>query len=278
MLLFPYARLASKLERSGCIGVAVVIDFDLTLTTGTSEECHDIIGTSPAMPLAVREKFFDLLDFSKPFPPELEGALWWERANEILLESKEDISPAMIREAAITADVSLRPGAKELLCSLVELSVPVLVCSAGVSDVIEAVLEDAGVPIGSSECDDVLSISSNRLVFQDGRLQSVVPSPPITSLNKGLSFERNRKWFEAARRTGRTGLLVLGDRISDLTVAAGAPDNAYTIASVGIYNDTPHGPATTIDDFEPKFDAVIRGDEGSLDPVRALVHELEARH
>eukprot|EP00966_Prymnesium_polylepis_P122933 2842526-Prymnesium_polylepis.2 len=65
----------------------VITDFDLTLTTGDSQECHDILGKSDRMPADVRRKFEPLLDFSTPFEPPLDGGGWWDRANEILVES-----------------------------------------------------------------------------------------------------------------------------------------------------------------------------------------------
>ena len=84
------------------------------------------------------------------------------------------------------------------------------------------------------------------------------------------------RWFEETHADRRT-LLVVGDRVSDLKVASGAP-GGYSTASVGIFNDTPHGPQPAFEEFEGHFDAVIRGDEGSLDPIRSeLVEGLGSR-
>ena len=47
------------------------------LQDGTSDECHDIVGASPQLPADLRAAFAPLLDFSKPFPPELDGDRWW---------------------------------------------------------------------------------------------------------------------------------------------------------------------------------------------------------
>lgn len=53
----------------------LLIDFDRTITDGTSAQCHDVVGATECMPLRVREGFAKMLDFSQPFPPELEVAL-----------------------------------------------------------------------------------------------------------------------------------------------------------------------------------------------------------
>lgn len=151
---------------------------------------------------------------------------------------------------------------------------------------IEAVLDAADVPHANDDSvsSDLIAISSNRLVFAAGgggddgggsspSVCAVEPSQPITSLNKGLTFERNRQWFEVVHAR-RRALIVVGDRVSDLKVAAGAPAG-YSTTSVGIFNDTPHGPQPTLQEFERHFDAVISGDDGSLDPIRELVERLE---
>ena len=53
----------------------LLIDFDRTITDGTSAQCHDVVGATECMPLRVREGFAKMLDFSQPFPPELEVGL-----------------------------------------------------------------------------------------------------------------------------------------------------------------------------------------------------------
>merc|ERR1712216_876144 len=132
-----------------------------------------------------------------------------------------------------------------------------------------------------SATSELLAVSSNRLVFNESGsergvpLCAVEPSTPITSLNKGLTFERNQQWFEAVH-SGRQVLIVVGDCISDLKVAAGAPEG-YSVMSVGIFNDTPHGPQPSLEEFEQHFDAVICGDDGSLTPICELVEGLEPR-
>ena len=261
----------TRLRGLGCTqaDVVVVVDFDLTLTSGTSEECHDIVGTSALMPKALRKGFERLLDFDSPFPPELDGEGWWVRANELLVESGAAIDETLPAALVRAAHIELRPGAAELLLAMRRLGVPVLVVSAGITQIIEAVLDEAGVPRDDT---DLLAVSSNRLVFGDGTLVAVEPSPPVTSLNKGQTCVRNRAWFggvHAARRT----LVVGGDRLSDLSVGEGAAAAAardghrLVVSSCGVYNDTPHGAQPPLDDFAARFDTLVVGDHGSLAPL-----------
>lgn len=102
----------------------VVTDFDLTLTCGTSLQCHDVLGTGRCMPAGARADFAELLDFSRPFPAHLEREAWWTRANEILLSHNAPLRhqlPHLVAEAGM----ALRPGALELLAKLAQLDVPV---------------------------------------------------------------------------------------------------------------------------------------------------------
>jgi len=77
------AKRAALLERP-LSDLLVVTDFDLTLTEGGSDQCHDVLGTAECMPEGVRAAFSQLLDFSTPFPPHLQREGWWHRANDIL--------------------------------------------------------------------------------------------------------------------------------------------------------------------------------------------------
>lgn len=41
----------------------VITDFDATLTSGDSDQCHDLMGTSPLLSKAFRREFAPLLDW-----------------------------------------------------------------------------------------------------------------------------------------------------------------------------------------------------------------------
>jgi hypothetical protein len=125
--LHPTASFAAK--RAELLGrpisdLLVVTDFDLTLTCGTSLQCHDVLGTAACMPAGARAEFAELLDFSRPFPAHLQREAWWHRANDILLAHGAPLRhhlPLLVGEAGMAP----RPGALELLAKLAQLDVPV---------------------------------------------------------------------------------------------------------------------------------------------------------
>ena len=92
----------------------------------------------------------------------------------VVIEHGAEISASTFRAVCDAAPVELRPGANELLCRLRELGVPVLIVSAGVSDVIEAVLDASGVPRGD---ETLLAVSSNKLIFGFAQGESVGIQP-----------------------------------------------------------------------------------------------------
>ena len=88
---------------------------------------------------------------------------------------RRNIIPRLVREAKMVP----RPGALELLKRLEVLNVPVLIVSAGVTDVIEEFLRQHGA------WSENVTICSNRLNYSaDSTPKSVAPAPPITSFTK----------------------------------------------------------------------------------------------
>ena len=72
-----------------------------------------------------------------------------------------------------------RPGALELLRRLEILNVPVLIVSAGLTDVIEEFLRQHGA------FSENVTVCSNRLNYSaDATPKSTSPAPPITSFTK----------------------------------------------------------------------------------------------
>lgn len=248
----------------------VVSDFDLTLTAGSSAQCHDVFGTARLPDL--RAKFAPLLDFSTPFPTELQGDGWWRAANAALCSSGaglRDILPELVGAAPMRA----RPGAVALLRQLVALQVPVLIVSAGFCDVIEAFLASHGIP---TPRDSLLRISSNRIHFEarSGDVSSVSPDPPVTSNTKSEAYAHNAPWFD--EHSSRHTLLVLGDRVSDLRVLDGVPAGRFReIIRIGILNDEQDFDQPSGDFFRRYFDAIVCGDRGSLEPLVQLLDGLD---
>ena len=62
----------------------VVTDFDATLTSGLSRQCHDLMGFSELLDKTFREEFAPLLDWQSN--TSIDGVEWWEKAHELMIK------------------------------------------------------------------------------------------------------------------------------------------------------------------------------------------------
>merc|ERR1719421_1344066 len=128
--------------------------------------------------------------------------------------------PRLVREAQMEP----RPGALELLKRMEELNVPVLIVSAGVTDVIEEFLRQHGA------LSENVTICSNRLNYEaDSTPKSVSPAPPITSFTKAYAYKSASSFFEEHK--SRRALIVLGDSVTDVDACENVPSDF--VLSVG---------------------------------------------
>merc|ERR1719321_1779232 len=102
----------------------VITDFDATITTGDSEQCHDMIGASKLLSDDFRKAFAPLLDWTTD--AAIDGVEWWDKAHELMIEHgmpRRNLIPRIVREAKMVP----RPGALEMLRQLEQAGVPVLI-------------------------------------------------------------------------------------------------------------------------------------------------------
>ncbi|EOD25657.1 putative 5'-nucleotidase [Emiliania huxleyi CCMP1516] len=210
----------------------VITDFDATLTTGDSTQCHDLVGFSDLLAAQFREGFAPLLDWQTN--PLTDGA------HALMVkygQPPRSLIPRMVRQSSMVP----RPGALKLLHRLALLNVPVLIVSAGLSDVIEEFLRQ------HDALTENITVCSNRLNYgADLAPQSVAPDPPITSFTKASAYRAAGSFFKhhAARRS----LLVLGDSITDIDAATEVPYD-HLISATAKYAES--------------YDALVLGDHGS---------------
>merc|ERR1719183_1175921 len=168
------------------------------------------------------------------------------------------IIPRLVREAKMVP----RPGALELLKRLEDLQVPVLIVSAGLSEVIEEFLRQHDV------LSENISVCSNRLNYGgDLAPQSVCPDPPITSFTKASAYRASTAFFK--QHTKRRTLLVLGDSLTDIDAAENVPYDH--LISVGFPNKKGLNP-----EYTKAYDALVLGEQGSLGAVDSLVDGIMA--
>jgi len=186
---------------------------------------------------------------------------WWYRAHNLMVkhgQPQRQLIPRLVRESKM----KFRPRAQALLKRLATLNVPVLIVSAGLSDMIEEFLRQ------NDALTENVTVCSNRLNYAADRVpQSFCPEPPITSYTKASAYRASSTFFEA--HANRTTLLVLGDSCTDIDSAENVPYKH--MLTIGFLN------AKRIEDA-PKhaeaYDALVLGNHGSLSGVEALVDDV----
>jgi len=256
---FHWERKRAAMAELSASDIIVITDFDATITTGDSEQCHDLVGASKLLPEEFRKEFCPLLDWTSN--TQIDGVEWWDKAHELMIKHgtpQRAIIPRLVREAKMVP----RPGALELLKHLELHNVPVLIVSAGLSDVIEEFLRQHGA------LSENVAICSNRLNYEaDATPKSVSPEPPITSFTKEYAYSSASSFF--AQHASRRGIIQLGDSLTDVDPAKKVPYDH--LLSIGFLNARPDGRK-----HAEAFDAVVIGNNGSLRPVADLLNEIVA--
>lgn len=266
-----YAALRWHLSRADRL--VVVADFDRTISNHSCNvSCHGVLEGCTELGAEYRAETLKLKEHYLPLEttPDLTIAQklplmqdWYRKSHGLL--AKEPLTEAVLERAAKSSGVVLRPGFVTLALLLEKLSVPLIVCSAGLGNVVRALLL-AKPPAYAAGCFSKLPIVSNWLTFggEGGRV-SGFSEPLLHMYNKNGAFLRaqlgEEKWAELGV-AGRSVALVIGDGLGDATMADGI-DGVDTIVRIGFLNE-PDGSERCerlLPQYLEKFDAVILGDQ-----------------
>uniref|UniRef100_A0ACB8EUN2 7-methylguanosine phosphate-specific 5'-nucleotidase n=1 Tax=Sphaerodactylus townsendi TaxID=933632 RepID=A0ACB8EUN2_9SAUR len=218
----------------------VISDFDMTLTRFgfNGQRCptsHNIIDNSRIISEEGKKKLADLLHYYYPIEIDpyriVEDKLplmveWWTKAHSVLSQQKilkSDI-PQMVKES----DVMLRDGINVFFDQLYQSRVPLFIFSAGVGDILEEIIHQAGVFHPN------VNVVSNYMDFDDCGVLRGFKEPLIHTYNKNNTVLENTDYFQ--QLCTRTNILLLGDSMGDLSMADGVA-NVENILRVGFLND-----------------------------------------
>jgi 5'-nucleotidase len=274
ILISPFSSYIDKREKvikGGSANLHIVLDFDRTMTTyfgpngGRGATCHGIVEARRSKTLKERADALNAIFYPIEIDPKRsqESKLPWMRAwyalvNEILIES--GLKKSDIIEDVKQANCSLRKGITEILEWAQEKSVPITIFSAGLGDVIVAVLEQHWRrPLPSN-----LKIISNMMTFDenDGCLNGFSDNL-IHMFNKSMIFHKHDPAFNEL--SSRKNVLLLGDSTADVTMADGL--DADTILRVGFLNDNIKNLAET---YMSLYDVVLTNDSSATLVVELL--------
>lgn len=214
------------LKEGGSKGLNVITDFDFTLSTfhnthnTRAYSCHKLIEDSGllsheyhAQAQAVQAYYYPIeIDPSIPHEERVQHMIDWAHKSHALLVQyglTKDVLQSAVVKAVQTQEIRLRQGVSDFFLACKQHTIPILVFSAGIADVLENVLSyHMNIHYIQPE------VISNRCIFDaEGHIQGF-QEPVIHVFNKRTAdFMDHSPFFAREDRLTRKNLLLIGNMI-----------------------------------------------------------------
>ncbi|CAL4061509.1 unnamed protein product [Meganyctiphanes norvegica] len=254
-------HLLSTIIAGGFNKMQVIADHDRTLSRAhynneKTETCHGIMDNSPLMPPYYREEASKLLN--KYYPIEVDPIMteeektphmveWYGKIHTLLI--KCGMSRTSIATMVKQSNVRLRDGTEDLFSKLKSKSVPVLVFSAGMGDILEEVLRHFNV------YDDNVKVVSNFFEYDEQGNMIGFKGEIIHVFNKNENAVHESDYFK--KIGGRNNVILLGDSLGDIKMAHGVPQ-PNNVLKIGFLNDKIE---ERMEMYKKNFDIVLVDDQ-----------------
>ncbi|XP_048846784.1 7-methylguanosine phosphate-specific 5'-nucleotidase-like isoform X2 [Brienomyrus brachyistius] len=266
-------EIIESMRLAGSSTLQVISDFDMTLTrfacNGTRcPTCHNILDNSALISGDCKKMLRELLD--KYYPIEFDASLtveekvphmvdWWTKAHKLLIEQK--IQKDLLARAVKDSNAMLRDDYKLFFDHLLEDDIPLVIFSAGIGDVLEEVIRQAGVFHSN------IMVFSNYMDFDAmGTLQAFKGKLIHTFNKNGLTLVESSHF---PRLRDRHNVLLLGDSLGDLNMVDGLPDTD-NILKIGFLNDKVE---EWREPYMNSYDIVLEKDE-TMDVPNAILNYI----
>lgn len=266
-------EILDSMVRAGSNTVQVISDFDMTLTRFAYNgkrcpTCHNILENSQLITEDGKKQLKGLLNTYYPIEIDstktIEEKLplmveWWTKAHELLVQQaiKKDLLAVAVKES----EAMLREGYPLFFNHLHEHSIPLLIFSAGIGDILEEVIRQAGVFYSN------VKVFSNYMDFDESGVLKAFKGELIHIYNKREGALLNTGHFQELRT--RPNVVLLGDSLGDLTMADGVQD-MENILKIGFLNDKVEERKQS---YLDSYDIVLIKDE-TLEVPNAVLHYL----
>ncbi|XP_029014161.1 cytosolic 5'-nucleotidase 3-like [Betta splendens] len=233
-------EILQSMMKAGSNTVQVISDFDMTLTRFAYNgkrcpTCHNILDDSKLISEDCKIQLKELLNTYYPIEIDSSRSVeeklplmveWWTKAHELLVQQKirKDLLAVVVQES----EAMLREGYQLFFDHLHEHSIPLLIFSAGIGDILEEVINQAGVFHSN------VKVFSNYMDFDESGVLKAFKGELIHIYNKREGALLNTGHFQELRT--RPNVLLMGDSLGDLTMADGVQD-MENILKIGFLND-----------------------------------------
>ncbi|KAM7387347.1 hypothetical protein PAMA_009797 [Pampus argenteus] len=229
-----------SMQKAGSNTLQVISDFDMTLTrfAYNGKRCptsHNILDKSQLISDDGKQELENLLNTYYPIEIDSTRSIdeklplmveWWTKAHELLVQQK--IKKDLLAAAVGESDAMLREGYQLFFDHLHGHSIPLLIFSAGIGDILEEVIRQAGVFHPN------VKVFSNYMDFDESGVLKAFKGELIHIYNKREGALLNTGHFQELRT--RPNVLLLGDSLGDLNMADGVQD-IENILKIGFLND-----------------------------------------
>uniref|UniRef100_A0A3B5AXR3 5'-nucleotidase n=1 Tax=Stegastes partitus TaxID=144197 RepID=A0A3B5AXR3_9TELE len=265
-------EILQSMVKAGSNTLQVISDFDMTLTRFAYNgkrcpTCHNILDNSQLITDDCKEQLKELLNTYYPIEIDSTRSVeeklplmveWWTKAHELLVQQK--IKKDMLALAVRESEAMLREGYQLFFDHLYEHSIPLLIFSAGIGDILEEVIRQANVFHPN------VKVFSNYMDFDETGLLKAFKGELIHIYNKREGALLNTGHFQELRT--RPNVLLMGDSLGDLTMADGVQD-MENILKIGYLNDKV---AERKQSYLDSYDIVLVEDETLEVPNAVLLY------
>ncbi|KAI9326831.1 pyrimidine 5'-nucleotidase-domain-containing protein [Zopfochytrium polystomum] len=261
-----------RLVRGGKDALHIISDFDFTMTRywvngERGPATHRVLSAYSGMSDSYKSMESELFHHFYPIEistthshAEKYAAMeeWWCRVHDGI--ARERLTEASVAAMVTETPVTFREGVEELVGKCEREGVPFLVFSAGLYDVIKAILVRAGLKTPN------LHIVSNRMKFDDGGVCVGFHEPTIHVMNKNEAGIRGSPYEQQVQ--GRRHAILLGDSLGDVQMAEGLSHDV--VLTVGFLN---HSRDAQLEAYGRTFDVVVL-DDGPMRFLRSLLDAI----
>ncbi|XP_028673368.1 cytosolic 5'-nucleotidase 3 isoform X2 [Erpetoichthys calabaricus] len=261
------------LIKGGATKLQIITDFDMTLSKFSSNgkrcpTCHNIIDNCKLVTEECREKLLRLkntyypieidpqLSIEEKFPFIVE---WYFKSHTLLIEQglQKEKLPEVVRES----DVSLREGYEMFFDKLHHHNIPVFIFSAGLGDILEEIIRQAGVYHPN------IKVVSNFMDFDENGVLRGFKGELIHVYNKHDGALKNTDYFRQLK--DNCNIILLGDSLGDLNMADGVT-SVENILKIGFLNDKVDA---LLEKYMELYDIVLVKDE-TLEVPNSILQKI----
>lgn len=266
-------QIICSLIKGGASKLQIITDFDMTLSKFAVNgkrcpTCHNIIDNCKLVTEDCREQLLQLKN--KYYPIEIDPQLtmeekypfmveWYFKSHTLLVEQRleKEKLPEVVRES----EAALREGYEHFFDCLQQHNVPVFIFSAGLGDVLEEIIRQAGVYLPN------VKVVSNFMDFDNNGILKGFKGELIHVYNKHDGALRNTEYFKQFK--DNSNIILMGDSLGDLNMADGVPNRENTL-KIGFLNDKVD---ELLDKYLNSYDIVLVKDE-TLEVPNAILQKI----